>query len=160
MKDDIRKRMLLIRKNILGKKEKSTKIVEKIINLDLYKNAKVIAIYNSLPNEVDTSYLIKCSLGNKIVLLPKVINDKMIFIRVDKNTIYKKSAFKIYEPIGDEYLEKPNLIIVPGIAFDKSLNRLGYGKGYYDKYLGNNNVYKIGVCFENQIIDRLPCNDG
>ena len=157
MKDDIRKDIISIRKKITNKKKKSTIIVDKIINLDIYNKSRVIALYNSLPNEVDISYLIDKSLNNKIVLLPRVYNDKMEFIVINKDTKYIKSSFNVLEPIGNIYHGNIDLVIVPGVSFDKKLNRLGYGKGYYDKYLKNINCYKVGICFSNQIISKLPC---
>ncbi len=156
MKEDIRKEIISIRNKTLNKKKKSTIIVDKILNLDFYKKSNVIALYNSLPNEVDISYLIDKSLNNKIVLLPRVNNDILEFIIINKDTKYIKSSFNVLEPIGTIYHDKIDLIIVPGVSFDKKLNRLGYGKGFYDKYLSNNNSYKVGVCFSNQIVNELP----
>lgn len=159
MKDTIRKEMLLIRKNISNKKSKSKVIETKLLNLEIYKKTRVVAIYNSMKDEVSTNYLIKESLKSKIVLLPKIINNKMIFIKIDRDTKYQKSPFKILEPIGREYIDKIDLIIVPGVSFDRYLNRLGYGKGYYDKYLANSNSYKIGICFDEQITNDLPVEE-
>ena len=159
MKDTLRKEMLLTRKNISNKKSKSKVIETKLLDLDIYKKSKVIAIYNSMKDEVNTTYLINESLKNKIVLLPKVIDNKMIFIKIDNDTKYSKSSFKVLEPIGKEYTDKIDLIIVPGVSFDKNLNRLGYGKGYYDKYLANSNLYKIGICFDEQIVNNLPIEE-
>ena len=158
-KRELRNTMLIIRKSVTNKKEKSTTIVEKIKKLDVYKKAKVIALYNSMPDEVNTKLLISVSLNNKIVLLPKVIDNQMVFIKIDKDTKYTKSTLGILEPIGEEYIGNIDLIIVPGIAFDKSLNRLGFGKGYYDKYLGNKDIYKIGICFRKQLIDNVLVNN-
>ena len=158
-KSELRNTMLIIRKSVTNKKEKSTTIVEKIKKLDVYKKAKVIALYNSMPDEVNTKLLISVSLNNKIVLLPKVIDNQMVFIKIDKDTKYTKSTLGILEPIGEEYIGNIDLIIVPGIAFDKSLNRLGFGKGYYDKYLGNKDIYKIGICFRKQLIDNVLVNN-
>ena len=151
-----RKEMINIRKNIINKKEKSKVIMNKLINLDIYNNSKVIAIYNSMKDEVDTSDLIKYSLKKKEVLLPKIINDKMVFVRINDNTKYKKSSIGVNEPIGNEYLGKIDLIIVPGVSFDENLNRLGFGKGYYDRYLLNKDIYKIGICYSEQLVDSLP----
>ena len=74
-KEELRKLIIDKRKNILNKKELSTIIVNKLISLDIYKEARVIALYNSLDSEVDTSYLINESLKSKIVLLPRIINN-------------------------------------------------------------------------------------
>ncbi len=155
-KEELRKLIKDKRKNILNKKELSTIIVNKLMSLDIYKEARVIALYNSLDSEVDTSYLINESLKSKIVLLPRIINNEIVFIKIDNNTLYEKSSIGVLEPIGDIFTGIIDLIIVPGIAFDKKLNRLGFGMGYYDKYLNSHNIYKIGICFDEQIVDFVP----
>ena len=155
-KNVIRKNGLLKRQNIHNKKELSTVIVDKLLNIDIYKKAKVVALYYSLPMEVNTIDLINKALIDKIVLLPKVVNENIKFIKINSNTKYLKSNFNVLEPIGEEYLGNIDLIIVPGVVFDKNKNRLGYGKGYYDKYLCSKDIYKIGICFSEQIIDNIP----
>ena len=155
-KDEIRKVLINKRKKLFNKKELSTIIVNKIIDLDIYNKARVIALYNSLKEEVDTSILISKSLKNKKVLLPKIIDNKMKFIIINNESLYEKSNIGVLEPIGEIYNGKIDLIIVPGVAFDKKLNRLGFGMGYYDKYLINNKSFKIGICFSEQIVDSLP----
>ena len=155
-KNELRKLMIIKRKNIPNKKELSTIIINKIFNLDIYKKSKIIALYNSLKDEVDTSLLIKEALKEKIVLLPRIINDEMIFIEINKNTKYEKSSIGVLEPIGKIYNGNIDLVIVPGVSFDRNRNRLGFGMGYYDKYLTNKNIYKIGICFDEQIVDLVP----
>lgn len=157
-KDNLRKLMLERRKNILNKKELSTIIVNKLLDLDIYKNSRVIALYYSLCDEVDTKDLIIKSL-DKIVLLPRIINDKIVFIEINSNTKYEKSNIGVMEPIGTIYDGAIDLIIVPGVAFDREHNRLGFGKGYYDKYLKDKDIYKIGICFNKQLTDTLPIDD-
>ena len=157
-KCDLRKEMLNKRKNILNKKELSTIIVNKILDLDIYKESRVVALYNSLPSEVETKDLINKSL-DKLILLPKIINNEMVFIEIYNNTKYEKSSFGVLEPIGTIYNGPIDIIIVPGVAFDRNLNRLGFGKGYYDKYLSNKEIYKVGICFSEQLVDTLPSDD-
>ncbi len=156
MKERIRKEFLGIRKNIISKKDKSLKIFSSIINDKDYLNSRVIAIYKSLGNEVSTDRLIKYSLSlGKTVVLPKVDKSIMNFYKIDNNTKYKKSLFGIDEPISNEIITDIDLFIIPGVVFGKDLNRVGFGKGYYDKYLENNNAIKIGICFEEQVIDSI-----
>ena len=158
-KEELRKLMLIKRKEIINKKELSMIIINRLLELDIYQKARIIALYNSMSDEVDTSYLINEALKNRIVLLPRIINDKMEFIMVNKDTLYDKSNLGVREPIGEEYDKEIDLIIVPGVAFDYHLNRLGFGKGYYDKYLSNNDLYKIGLAFSEQIVDNVLSNE-
>ena len=134
LKEELRLKLKEIRKNIQDKDAKSKIIVQEVMELSEYQNSQVIALYKSFNNEVDTSYLINNSLLlGKIVLLPRVVDDIMIFIRIDENTKYDISRFGVVEPIGDEYLGPIDLMIVPGLGFSKDGDRLGYGMGYYDK---------------------------
>ena len=81
-KDLLRKKMFELRKSILDKETKSNEIIKKIIKLDIYKNAKVIGLYKSLPNEVMMDELINYTLSlGKIVVLPKVVDNKLIFFK-------------------------------------------------------------------------------
>lgn len=162
-KDILRRKMLLKRKAIVNKEEQSAMIIQKIMNLDVYKKAKVIGLYKSLPNEVNLEELINYSLNiGKIVLLPRVIKDNLVFIKINNNTVYEKSLFKVLEPEYKKeniYQDKIDLVIVPGLCFDYHYNRLGYGKGYYDRFLAQINTYKIGVCFKEQMITNVCCNE-
>ena len=117
-KNELRKMMLTTRKKINNKNELSTKITNRIIDLEVYKKAKVIALYKSLKDEVDTSLLINKSLKEKIVLLPRITTNKMIFVKINLDTKYNKSSFGVLEPIGEEYNGEIDLIIVPGVSFD------------------------------------------
>jgi len=88
-------------------------------------------------------------------LLPKIINNHSLkFFPIQENLI-NNPAFKIKEPIGNQEV-KPEIIICPLLAFDKHKNRLGYGKGYYDKFLNNNKITKIGIAFSIQETEQIP----
>ena len=153
MKEELRKKFLLIRKNIIDKSNKSSIIMDKIINSEEYKKSKIIAIYKSLNSEVDTNDLIEYSLkNNKIVVLPKVDGNILRFYKTDNKT-FIKSDFGIYEPIENEEINNIDLYIIPGICFDKYKNRIGFGKGYYDRVNYGNSI-KIGICFEEQVFNR------
>ena len=160
MKKEVRKELLYLRDNLEDRYNKSMIIKNKILDLDIYKNSKVIGLYYSMKSEVDTKELIKDSLSlGKKVLLPRIINkNKMIFIEINNDTEYDKSPFGVMEPIGEEYKDI-DLIICPGVAFDKENNRLGYGRGYYDKYLAKHDIYKIGICYHEQLIDKLDIEE-
>ncbi len=161
-KIELRKKYLIIRQNIINKDKKSEMIFNKLISSDEYKKSNIIALYYSLKSEVNTLELIKYSLkNNKIVLLPKVINNDMVFYKIESLNNLIKSNFGIMEPSNGIIFDKNNidLIVVPGVCFDKYLNRIGFGKGYYDKYLSNSNIYSIGICFQEQISDGMIITD-
>lgn len=153
MKEELRKKYKEIRNNIKDKDIKSNIIKNKIINTTEYKNSKVIALYKNLNTEVYTNELINYTLNdNKIVVLPKVKDNTLVFYKTD-NKSFTKSKYNIYEPIETDIVDNIDLFIVPGICFDKYKNRLGFGKGYYDRALKTNSK-KIGICFEEQIYDN------
>ena len=131
-KELLRKKYIEIRKKIKEKDKKSITISQMIIQEEFYINAKVIAIYKSLKDEVDTSYLISDALSKgKVVLLPKVVGNDLQFLKYDLEDELIKNNFRVYEPINkDKYSnDKIDLCIVPGVAFDKYNNRLRIWKG-------------------------------
>ena len=158
MKKELRRELTFLRDNLEERYSKSLIIKDKIMNLDIYKNSHNIAIYSSMRSEVDTKELIKESLERGMsVYLPKVINKKkMIFMLINHDTEYERNSYGVLEPIDGVIGNSFDLMIIPGLAFDKDNNRLGYGMGYYDNYLNNNNTYKIGICYKEQIIDNIP----
>jgi len=166
-KQELREKYKLIRNNIIDKANKSKIITNKVIEDINFKNANVIALFKSFSSEVDTTELIELSIENrKIVLLPKVVKNELKFYKIASlNDTLIKNKFGVEEPVGNEinYREKQeiDLVIVPGLCFDKENNRLGYGKGYYDKFLKNTNAKSIAICFKEQILkdSLLPIID-
>lgn len=158
-KEELRKKYRIIRDNISSKEEKSKQIINNLISTKEYQNSKVIALYYSIKSEVRTEKLIEISLqAKKIVLLPKVEkNNLMNFYPIKSLNDVQNGTFNIKEPISKEIIgkEKIDLMIIPGICFDKNRNRIGYGKGYYDRYLKETNIKKIGICYEEQITDNI-----
>ena len=158
----LRKEYILKRNNIENKKEKSTQIFNKIINTNEYKQAKIVALYKNLASEVDTNELIKHSIRvKKIVALPRVVNNNLEFFKINSlNDKLIKSEFGVEEPIGNKinFVNKDtiDLMIVPGVCFDKNKNRMGFGKGFYDKYLEETSIETIGICFFEQIVENIP----
>ncbi len=165
-KQELREKYLLLRKNVIDKEKKSLIIMKKIIENTLYQQAQTIALYKNLPSEVDTNELIKkCLEDGKVVALPRVTGDDLIFYQVEKEETFTKSSFGILEPTEDSRnVIKPediDLIIVPGVCFDLEHNRLGFGKGFYDRYLNGLSIPSIAICFDEQILenDLIPTNE-
>ncbi len=162
-KNDVRKKVLALR-NRLSKRIRNAKsllIQRKLENLDAFKRARHILFYYAHGSEVDTLATIKAHLEDKVLYLPKLM-DKKSFIALPFATTrsLKKGMFGIPEPVpGEEVNEFPplDMIIIPGVAFDKSANRIGMGKGYYDRFLKSfSAVPKVALAFEEQVLDRVP----
>ena len=122
-----------------------------------FKQAKTILLYHSLPDEVDTSSFLKLWKEDKRLLLPAVKGDNLIICNYHPEKL-KTGSYGIIEPQGNGItdLSVIDMIIIPGIAFDKKRNRLGRGKGYYDRLLPQVTGCKIGICYNCQITDLLP----
>ncbi len=154
IRDEIKKIKLT-----LTDKEKefaSYAVFSKLVNLEVWNKAKNILLYYSLPDELQTVTFLE-QIQNKNIFLPKVEGSNLIALPYHKNKL-NQGAFSILEPIGNCSIN-PNdldLIIAPGVAFDKELNRLGRGKGYYDKLLIQCKAYMIGICYDFQLVDKIP----
>ena len=160
MKSEIRK-AIRAKKKELGKEQllkMSLPITELLEANEHYKSAQIIMLYHPLWDEVDVRPLLQRALNdNKRVILPTVKGDDIIPVEITTNTQWVVGDFDILEPVAEPYNGGLDLIIIPGVAFDHNLNRLGRGKGYYDRFLTKHlNAYRLGVCFEFQIIDSVP----
>ena len=159
MKKILREKYKAIRKNIKDKTFKEEIIKKKV--LLLAHNYQTIGIYVSLEDEVNTDEIIKELLKmDKKVYVPKVDGKRMDFYRIyslDEIEI-SNNKYHLREPINLEEKINPadvELMITPGLAFDMNNNRLGYGGGYYDRYLKDLSCFKVGICFKEQLIDSL-----
>lgn len=166
-KEKIREQ-ILSKRHVLSKTDtaaKSKKIFHKLIAVSEFKKAKIVMFYVSKDNEVSTLQAIDHALKNKqTVCVPKIdaVNHLLhpVVIR-DPSTDLKKGHFGVHEPVFDIGKLVPihniDLIIVPGIAFDMRGHRLGWGKGYYDRFLEKaEKIHKIGLAFEFQVVPLLP----
>ena len=158
MKEELRKSLISKREIYLDWKDDSIKIFKNLLTLSWLLDHNVFMLYYPHRKEVDTKpivdYLQKHS---KIILLPKVKNFDLLPIRIySLDDLYVGYA-GIREPKGKVYDGKIDVVIVPGVAYDKYGYRLGYGKGYYDRFLPKvDPVIKIGLAFDFQILDKLP----
>ena len=162
MKEEIRKKYLNIRNNIYNRNQLNDDIFNEVINNLHILNCDLILIYVSFGSEVDTIKLIEYLLKHKKVAVPKIINDKMEFYYIKSLNELKIGKFKILEPITNHKVTNFNscVSITPGICFSKDLYRIGYGKGYYDKfYQDKDTIYKIGLTYDECIIDTISKNN-
>lgn len=137
---------------------KSLEIVKRFTESEYFFNSSVLMLYYPLFNEVNSSLLFEPLFNcNKTVLLPHTKNDNITPVRIFSDTTYRKGDYGIYEPDKLIPFPKNNIdtVIVPGVAFDRSGNRTGFGKGCYDRFLQNTNAVKIGFCYNFQIVEEI-----
>jgi len=151
---------MLERRNRLNSKEiarRSKSIQQFVINSREFRLAKIVGAYFALGSEVTTELIIKHAkiLGKKIAL-PRVEEDKITFYELPSTKSLIEGRFGIMEPPPCEKMRKIDLLIVPGIAFDKKGNRLGYGKGFYDRLLSGKRTFSIGLAYSFQLLENLP----
>ncbi len=136
----------------------SETLCQKVLSTLHWQQAETILLYHALPDEVDTSLLLEEALKTgKTVLLP-VVNGENLDLRLYTGET-ATGSFAIEEPIGPLFtaFEKIDLAIIPGMAFDGKGNRLGRGKGYYDRLLPSLSMaYKLGICFPFQLVESIP----
>jgi 5-formyltetrahydrofolate cyclo-ligase len=150
------KRDLLTRQEI----DKSSKIIkDKLFSLPGYKKSKTILYYVSFGSEVNTHDMIMESLQTKSVVVPKLAEKGLSLSKISSFHDLDTGAYGILEPKRLKIIDEKeiDLIIVPGIAFDKNLHRIGFGHGNYDSLLKKfPNVEKVALAFSVQIVDRVP----
>jgi len=159
-KKELRKIFLEKRKNIRDKEAKSHEIFHKLKNLVIWGKASIINTYVSIKDEVDTRFIIYHALvENKRVFCPVIFGKDLKFGEIKTINDLEKGPFGILQPkeIYEIDYNLFDIIVVPGIAFDVKGYRIGYGKGYYDRFLSNiKRGIKIGLTFDDLIINELP----
>jgi 5-formyltetrahydrofolate cyclo-ligase len=168
-KRDIRK-IIQNKRNSLpirDRKKRSKIIAEKFFGTAYYNNSNNILIFYPFRSEVDVTIIIRHALKNKKnIILPRIHDQELKLFYVDNlKKQLERGAYGIMEPTpslcSPAKISDIDLVVVPGISFDKNLNRLGYGGGYYDKLLLHipEGVKKIALCFDIQVVDSIPVSE-
>lgn len=148
-------------------KQINNKIFQRFINSKIYKDSNNIMIYISFDTEVNTHIIIDhiISQGKKVIVpITDSENKKLIPSELHSMNELELGFYNILTP-KKEFIRVFNpddidLIVVPGIVFDKKGYRIGYGGGYYDRFLKNlSSTYKISLCYDFQLIDSVPNED-
>lgn len=139
-------------------REMSRPIIDRLTAHPLYQRASTILLYHSLPDEVFTHALISEACQTKRVLLPTVVGDHLELHEYSPTSATHEGAFSIVESEGALFTDYPaiDLAVIPGMAFDSAGNRLGRGKGYYDRLLPHLTCPLIGICFPFQLLPHIP----
>ncbi|PIE58015.1 MAG: 5-formyltetrahydrofolate cyclo-ligase [Desulfobulbus propionicus] len=169
-KQALRKKILTLRDKLsLEEQElKSVFITETIRSLAIYKSARTVFTYLHFRSEVQTNRLVKTILQDqKILCVPKVdpVKKRLSAVQIsDPEKDVKAGYMGVPEPVKKRYtaaevpVDSIDLIIVPGVVFDKQGNRIGYGAGYYDKFFSRQNQkgFRMGLAYALQIVSRVP----
>ena len=159
-KTELRKYMLEKRRqrSLETVQRDSKKMVSKIRKHPEYIKANTVALFHPFNNELDVLPLLIDSL--KTFCFPKVVENDIVFYKVNHQTVWKKSAFGVLEPENGEIIDHIDFMIVPALAIGKDFNRIGYGKGFYDRFLEKNRPKKaVGIICSFQEVDSIPSNE-
>lgn len=165
---------ILAKRNIMDaieKEEKDRKILDEFYESNYYREAKNIFIYISYDSEINTKGIIKKALrDNKKIYVPRTEFKTRLMDAVEITSLNNliESEYGILEPSVEEPHIDPNeidLIVVPGVAFDRNGGRMGYGAGFYDRYFKKINednmkkVIKLALAYDFQILEKIPMNE-
>lgn len=143
--------------------EKSKLLAQKFLSCEAYRNAKTVYGYLPYNQEVRTTAMLAQALKDgKQVAVPKVSGEEMRFILLEDLSKVEKGYAGIPEPIADgPVAEDPNaLVLMPGLAFDAQGHRIGYGGGFYDKFLAAEpNHPTVALCYDFQLLDQLETEE-
>jgi 5-formyltetrahydrofolate cyclo-ligase len=132
---------------------------QRLLLVPEFAAATVVALYSPVRNEVFTEEIFTAARhSGKTVTYPRVRGTLLEFVEVVDRQQLVPGAYGILEPAGSQVvpLAALDLIVVPGVAFDLTGHRLGYGKGYYDRILYERRGQLVGLCFDFQLVERLP----
>lgn len=166
LKRKIRKDIKALKASVIPSNgaEFSLEIMKRVLEADEVKNASTVLLYYSLPDEVATVQLIHAlsnrTGGSKRVILPVVSGDDLL-LKEFVPELLSDGYCNIMEPVGEVCVnpEEIDVAIIPGVAFDRKCNRLGRGKGFYDRLLPKLRCRTIGLGYSFQIVPEIPCEE-
>ncbi len=158
-KSEIRRKIKNLRMMLLEREKEmaAEEVFSKLEKTAAFIMAEKILMYHSLPDELQTIKFLKKWHDRKHFFLPRV-NGVNLDILPYEETRLELGSFHIEEPTGDNVADVNDieLMIIPAVAFDRKGNRLGRGKGFYDRLLSTSKATKIGVGYEFQLFDSIP----
>ena len=165
-KKTLKSQMIAMRNELENKNKKSQVICQKILDSDVFLKAKNVFIFLSFGSEVDTNIIVEsCFANGKKVSVPVCKQDGVMdAVYINGFNDMACNRFGIKEPIDVTKIadkQDIDLIIAPGSVFDKNLNRIGYGKGFYDRFLKKltHNPIKICIVPSDLVVENSYCNE-
>ena len=138
----------------------SLRLAQRLFETEAYQTARSLYAYMPFNQEVDTRPILRRARDDgKRTAVPRVCGSEMRFYDIDDSTVLIPSGFGIPEPSADEpEADDPDaLVLMPGLAFDRQGHRVGYGGGYYDRYLaGHPGHTLVALCFGFQLLEQIP----
>jgi len=132
-----------------------------LVVADCFSSSRTLALYSPIQNEVKTEQLLLAAQASgQRVCFPRVYGERLLFVVIDTVRDLDCGAFGVAEPASGTVIPvaEIDLLVVPGVAFDRRGYRLGYGKGFYDRELvaKASTASAVGLCYDFQLCDRLP----
>jgi 5-formyltetrahydrofolate cyclo-ligase len=162
-KRPIREKLLIERRHCSAETclRLSLMIQERLLDSRAYRQAGTVGLYSPVLNEVQTERVARrCLADGKRLAYPRVTGDDLRFVEVADLGTMSPGTFGVLEPVGNQLMPvaEIDLLIIPGVAFDLEGNRLGYGKGYYDRALAvcRPDQERVGFAYEFQVVEQLP----
>jgi 5-formyltetrahydrofolate cyclo-ligase len=165
-KRSIRSHFLAERKALTSQTctDSSLEIQKSFMLSSFFRDARCLALYSAIHNEVCTDEIVGQALdAGKTLVFPRISGEVLEFVIIESPTELRPGAFGVLEPKGCNLLpaEKLDLIVVPGVVFDQRGHRLGYGRGYYDRALAGcrSHCVKVGFAYDFQLVEELPVTE-
>lgn len=161
-KSDLRIQMRA-RKTLLEPDEKrgaALRVFDTLRSMAAFVLADNVLLYHSLPDELSTREFLSALPAGKKYYLPRVNGPDLDILPYSACRTHL-GAFHIEEPDGEDTtdIDRIDLIVVPAVAYDRNCNRVGRGKGYYDRLLSHSRAIKVGVCYDFQLVDSIDTDD-
>lgn len=156
------RKLIREKKKLWGAEQKfaaSARIFAGVEELEAFQQAQTVLAYWSMPDEVHTHDFVLKWYHHKTLLLPLVVGENLELRQFTGLQCMEQGvAFGILEPFygPSASIKQVDFAVIPGVAFDRTGNRMGRGKAYYDKLLRNHQFFKAGVCFDFQLLEHLP----
>lgn len=162
-KKELRSYIKIKRKSVENKAEKDSLVAQNLLSLDEIKKADTVLCYISLDDEICTDEIVRVLLDSgKSVGAPYCVNNNgnMDFYYITDFDDLRIQSFGVREPVIEKCKKVTSfdntIIILPGLCFDPNGNRLGYGKGYYDRFLQIHSLISVGLCYNSLIVKKVP----
>lgn len=161
-KEEIR-RQVRARKQMIDQTERlaaAQRVFDTVRSMAAYMVARRVLLYHSLPDELSTHLFFENSPSDKTYYLPRVNGLDLEILPYERSRMHLGS-FRIEEPDGDDTvdIDDIDLVIVPAVAYDRHGNRVGRGKGYYDRLLSRSHATTIGICYDCQLFDEFDTDE-